>query len=328
MVTIRDVAKRAGVAPSTASRAMHNNKSISEETRKKVRQAMEELNYRPSFVAQNLANQSSNTVGVILPANEDKISENPFFIKILQGINSVCEQEDYIISIATSNEVTKLIANIDNLIMRGNVKKFIFLYSIPDDPVLEYIKKQTDIEYVVIGEASEQTACVNNDNFQASYDATKYLQTKGYKKSIFVCTDLCENVQSERFKGYCKCLQESNINPTVAIIDMKATDENILKQIKSVFIENPQIDSIVAYDDLLAVKFLNIIASMSEMRKMGIIGFNNSLFANICEPSLSSIELFPKELGLEAAKLVIQSQNRQVKIKHEIIERNSTLTLI
>ena len=58
MATIKDVAKRAGVSPSTASRAMHDSPLISEETKDKVRQAMKELDYSPNFAAQNLANQT------------------------------------------------------------------------------------------------------------------------------------------------------------------------------------------------------------------------------------------------------------------------------
>ena len=90
MATIKDVAKRAGVSPSTASRAMHDSPLISEETKDKVRQAMKELDYSPNFAAQNLANQTSNTIGVILPAREEAVGDNPFFIQIIQGFDLQC----------------------------------------------------------------------------------------------------------------------------------------------------------------------------------------------------------------------------------------------
>ena len=79
MATIKDVAKRAGVSPSTASRAMHDSPLISEETKDKVRQAMKELDYSPNFAAQNLANQTSNTIGVILPAREEAVGIIRFY---------------------------------------------------------------------------------------------------------------------------------------------------------------------------------------------------------------------------------------------------------
>ena len=66
MTTIRDVAKLAGVSPSTASRVLHDSDMISEATKKKVRQAMKELDYSPNYLAQNLANKSNNMIGIVL----------------------------------------------------------------------------------------------------------------------------------------------------------------------------------------------------------------------------------------------------------------------
>ena len=101
MATIKDVARLAGVSPSTASRAMHDSSLISEETKQRVRKAMAKLDYSPNFAAQNLANKSSNMIGVILPAREDSVGDNPFFIQIIQGLATICNAHDYMVSVAT-----------------------------------------------------------------------------------------------------------------------------------------------------------------------------------------------------------------------------------
>ena len=75
MTTIRDVAKLAGVSPSTASRAMHDSNLISDKTKEKVRKAMEELNFSPNYAAQSLANRFSKTIGVILPIKEESVGQ-------------------------------------------------------------------------------------------------------------------------------------------------------------------------------------------------------------------------------------------------------------
>ena len=80
MVTIKDVAALAGVSTSTASRAMHNNKVISDETKQLVFNAMKELGYEPNYAARNLANKTSNTIGVILPVAGPEIFQNPFYV--------------------------------------------------------------------------------------------------------------------------------------------------------------------------------------------------------------------------------------------------------
>ena len=85
MATIKDVAREAGVSPSTVSRTLHDSSLISRETKEKIWQAMKKLNYSPNFAAQNLANNTSNIIGVILPPNEESVANNPFFGQILQG---------------------------------------------------------------------------------------------------------------------------------------------------------------------------------------------------------------------------------------------------
>lgn len=88
MVTIKDVAKLAGVSASTASRVLHDNSMISEATKTKVRQAMEELNYSPNYSAQNLVKRDSNMVGIVLPVreNHESLGNNPFSCRLSKGL--------------------------------------------------------------------------------------------------------------------------------------------------------------------------------------------------------------------------------------------------
>lgn len=86
MVTIKDVAALAGVSTSTASRAMHNNKVISDETKQLVFNAMKELGYEPNYAARNLANKTSNTIGVILPVAGPEIFKILSLWKLSEGL--------------------------------------------------------------------------------------------------------------------------------------------------------------------------------------------------------------------------------------------------
>ena len=78
-ITIKEVAKLAGVPPSTVSRTCSNHPAISEKTKEKVRKAMAELGYEPNFQASNLVSKNSKTIGVILPVAENKLYQNSFF---------------------------------------------------------------------------------------------------------------------------------------------------------------------------------------------------------------------------------------------------------
>ena len=102
MATIKDVAKKAGVSPSTVSRTLKDNPAISEETKIKVRAAMDELGYVPNIAAQVLATGLTHSLGVILPplTNRENISQ-PFYMEILTAINEEASCNSQVVSIAT-----------------------------------------------------------------------------------------------------------------------------------------------------------------------------------------------------------------------------------
>lgn len=330
MATIKDVAKRAGVSPSTASRAMHDSPLISKQTKDKVRQAMKELDYSPNFAAQNLANQTSNTIGVILPAREDAVGDNPFYIQLIQGLSTVCNEHDHLVAVASGQTEQELIKNIETMIKRGNITRFVFLYSKADDQVLAYIRQQRAIHYVVIGSPYTEKAAtcyVDNDNFQAGYDATEFLLNKGVTQLVYVYTNLDEKVQNARFKGYQAALAK---NKHLGAAWELQEDENVAgARLQELVNQAPGRLGVIACDDIVAIELqhlsdLNAIAP----EKLALLGFNNSLLAKTARPALTSVEIFPRLLGAKAASLVIptadQGDSRQVIVPHQIIERAST----
>lgn len=143
MVTIKDVAKLAGVSASTASRAINDNHMISQATKERVRKAMEALDYSPNYSAQNLVKRQSNAVGIILPVrvSQDSLGNNPFFMQIIQGIAGVCTDNGYMVSLATGRSDDELLKNVQNMIRSGHIGKLIFLYSKTDDKVFDFVKK-------------------------------------------------------------------------------------------------------------------------------------------------------------------------------------------
>ena len=337
MATIKDVAKRAGVSPSTASRAMHDSPLISEETKDKVRQAMKELDYSPNFAAQNLANQTSNTIGVILPAREEAVGDNPFFIQIIQGLASICNAHDQLVSVASGQTTEELIKNIETMIKRGNITRFVFVYSQANDPVLEFIKQHSKIHYVVIGSpyTDKETTCyVDNDNFKAGYDATKFLLDKGATRIVYAHTNLAEKVQNARYKGYLAALSAADIAELPLCLSTVRDDEiKNAQALGQMMAETGGKVGIVACDDILAIEIQHLCDICEiEQSELALLGFNNSLLAKTARPALTSVEIFPRFLGSEAAALAINTkendnlklETNHVVVPHKIVERAST----
>lgn len=328
MATIKDVAHEAGVSPSTVSRALHDSSLISQKTKKRIWDAMRKLNYSPNFAAQNLANNTSNIIGVILPPDEESVANNPFFSQILQGIASVCNQQAYMVSLATGKDNVELIKNIQMMMERGRVERFIVTFSQQSDDVQKYLN-QNDAQYVLIGEPSKniaETRYVNNDNVAAGKDATEYLLSKGYQHPAYIYDDMEEMVQKDRFIGYSHAMKEKGKAPLSYQIKKEHTKDEL-----QLFIDqHPEVDSMMACDDIMGVTLQNGLLSLHQnLIDYGIISFNNSLFARASHPTLTSVEIFPTSLGMEAATLVLNiddhcSDFSHVVIPHKIIEREST----
>ena len=152
-ITIKDVAKLAGVSPSTVSRTCTNHPSISKQTKAKVRKAMQELGYEPNFQASNLATRNSRTIGIILPDSESEVYQNSFYLEAIRGIGQFCNQKQYMNTLITGSNEKEVLQVIKTMLNSGRVDGFIVLYSKRDDEVLDYLY-DNGITYVLVGKAT------------------------------------------------------------------------------------------------------------------------------------------------------------------------------
>lgn len=333
MVTIKDVAKLAGVSASTASRVLHDSPMISSATKERVRKAMTELNYSPNFSAQNLVKQRSNTVAIVLPVREipQHLGNNPFFMQIIQGITGVCSRERFMVSLATGQTQEELLSSVRVLMQSGRVDKFIFLYAKEEDGVYQLVRANAESKCVIVGydptKSHPQTFFVDTDNHQAGRDAVTFLLKKGYQMPVYVCTDLSEMVQESRFKGYEMTMSANGRVPLCLRLPHGEVSFNT-EHLKAFLQTNQGIDAFVCCDDMTAIYLLRLLKALQVPSLFGIISFNNSLLAELESPSLTSVDIFPYDLGEAAAELLFEQKEhhalKKVIIPHSIVERQST----
>ena len=331
MATIKDVAQRAGVSPSTASRAMHGSKIISKPTRDKVVKAARELNYAPDFNAQNLATKASNTIGVVLPVDHHEIFSNPFFLEMIRGINEVCSKNGSMTTLATGISSDELVHNIDVMIAQGHIRNFILLYSEKDDPVVARLN-HFNVQYVVIGKPYQEvnkTSYVDNDNIQAGTDAAQYLLDRGHRRICFLYSDLTKMVQSDRILGYQRAMMQQQL-PNNMLEERFENHAEGVKALHEFFKQYPDVTGFVAVDDMLALKLQQVLHNDPEwkIKQFSLIGFNNSIFSDLAHPTLTSIAVFPQRLGEEAAKIAMADHptdelSTAVIVPHQIVKRHS-----
>lgn len=332
-VTIKDVAREVGVAPSTVSRALKDHPSISEETKERVRKAMDKLGYVPNVAARNLASNLSNAVGVILPALGTKDKEsNPFYLEVIAAINEEASHHQMTVSLATGENQEELLKNVQLMYRQKRVDGFILLYVREDDQVLDYLVDQ-HVPFTIIGQPYKyhnEASCVDNDNQILGRTATQYLIDKGHSNVLFVTNTENENFFKERYLGYRRCLKEQNLKVLDYSVLKEASDFLALKD----KITSSQVSACIAIDDMFALRLIQFIQlnDWSVPDDISVISFNNSIFSTLIHPYITSIDVNSKELGHLALQEFLEqlkktdSVKKRIIIPHRLIERETVIS--
>lgn len=333
-VTIKDVAALAGVSPSTVSRTCKNNPSISEETKERVRKAMAELGYEPNFQASNLASQNSRTIGIILPASAKEVYENSFYLEAIQGISHYCNGRQYMTTIVTGQDEAEILNAVRSMSRSGKVDGFIILYSKKEDPVIDYLFNE-GLLYILIGKATQytnQTIYIDNDNLLAGREAAEYLYQLGHRRIAYLGSDSSLMFSADRKAGYQLALASHQlpVRPEYCV-EVKNVSENNEEAIRGLLMQKDRPTAILVSDDILAVSLERVCLEnhLAIPEDLSIISFNNSLFARLTSPQLTSIDIGAGQLGSEAASQIINHIENpnllatKIIVPHHLIERDS-----
>lgn len=328
--TIKDVAKLAGVSPSTVSRVISNSSRISDATKTRVYEAMKVLNYKPNIIARSLANKSTKTLGLILPDTDEHNALNPFFIQLMRGVSFYAQKRGYYILYAYASERQDRLSVVQDMIDSRWVDGIILANSESEDSAIEYLKK-IEKPFVVVGRPQEKDDIlwVDNDNFHAMYEVVNRLIRRGNKHIAFIGGSSNYTVTRDRFDGYKLALENRGIQIDDKLVVYTDFDEDHGYEAAKKILENYHVDAFATTDDLLAFGALKALKFLKKGR-MDVVGFNNTLLAEYFKPTLSSVDIRSEELGHHAAKLLIDYLNNEERklynyiVDTAFIEREST----
>ena len=328
-VTIKDIAKAAGVSPSTVSRTLNNHYSISEETKAKIRTIMDEMGY-----VTNKAPENVKTIGVVFPKSESYTYENPFYLETLRGISLICNQRHYIMTIVTGDDDKELLASIRNT----NADGYIFLYSDLDDKLINYMYDHF-ILFVLIGKATtlvNETLCVDTDNIHAAYEAVNYLVSMGHKNIAYLGIDEKRVFSIDRKTGYIQAMNEHQLDiKDNYILELSTKNTYIHKKIVQLLKMDDHPTAFITCDDIRGIMLERLVreAGLSVPNDISIVSFNNTLFARLMNPPLTSFDVNAKQLGVEAANQLIKHIENpdlfatRIIVPYILMKRDSVLNL-
>ena len=338
-VTIKDVAKLAGVSPSTVSRVCNGNPAISRETRERVQKAMEELGYELPSGSETQGVQAIKTIGIVLPPSDRETYENTFYLKAIRGISQVCNQRQVASTVVTGKDYEEILHSIQILHRSGTVDGFILLYSKKNDIVIDYLCDQ-GLLYVIVGKASElsgQTICIDNDNLLAGREAADYLYSLGHRRIGYVGSKNDFVYASDRRAGYqlSLLLHELPVRPDHCV-EMEHVNSDGTNALQALLQQADRPTAFVVSDDMLALALERVCVQMqlSIPEDISIIAFNNSLYAQLASPQLTAVDINSYRLGQEAAHQIINHAENpnllatKIVVPHRIVERSSCRKLL
>jgi DNA-binding LacI/PurR family transcriptional regulator len=311
-VTIKDIAKMLGISKSTVSRALSEHSDVNTETRKKILEVAQKLNYQPNTIALNLKQQRTNTIGVIIPE-----TMNRFFSKATAGIQRIANLAGYNIIICQSDE--SLLSEKNNL--RSLIAARV-------DGVLISVSEETDhndhfdsllqkkIPVVFFDRIVEglNTSNVITDNYEIALEGTEHLIEQGCKRIAWVSGPQHLYNSKNRLEGYKYALTKHGIPVQEEYIISSHFKGGNVEEYTHYLLNLPHPpDGIFAINDYAAIEMIHIIKKhgLQVPKDIAILGFNNERIGRFIEPSLSTIDLSAYDMGAAAAEILIE------QIKHE-----------
>lgn len=296
-ITLKDIARMAGVAESTVSRALNNKPGVGEQTRKKILQLARQNNYRPNQLARGLAVNKTNMIAVILSE-----MDSPGNIEIVKSIEKAAEKNNYQIILCNTNQQEKKEKSYLSLLESNQVDGAIFVGGkLVSSSLLKASFSQKN-KIVLVNRFSEENffPSVLTDYSRGVYKAVKHLLKEGFKKIALISGDQNDLIAEEKISGYQAALKDSALAFKKELIFRANPDRNsgyntFLEIIKA----DPIPDAFITTNELLTIGLVEAI-------KMGgffipadfaVIGYGDNILTEIVDPALTVIREPAAELG-------------------------------
>lgn len=334
-VTIKDIAKMAGVSPTTVSNVINDRSAkAKEETKQRIMKLVEEYNYQPNAIARGLVKGRSKMIGVMLSD-----ITNPYFSQLIDGIEEVASKSGYSILVCnTHNDANKEEKYID--IMKQYCVEGIIFTSCAIKKS-EHLQALVNAHYPMVTidkriDGFEEVFNVSVDNYISGYLATKYLIDLGHKNIGCITGQLWASNAVDRLNGYKKAMEDYNLPIDESYIYSSKFDMKTGIDGANYFFENnKEITGIVACGDIIGYGIYKAAndANISIPKDLSVIGIDDIFFSDVITPGLTTLKQPIDELAVQATDTLLsliegkKVENKSYSYEAKLIVRSSTKEL-
>lgn len=333
--TLKDVAKKAGVAISTASVVLNapaDGKFVSDRLRLRVMQAARQLNYLPNIPARRMKGKGGKTLAILVPQ-----FENFFFNRIVIGAESYANANDYTLSIYSTFDLEQKELKFIQTLISLQVDGVLIAPAMYDSQSVAMLREM-GIPYVVVDRpvAGNGYDLVVVDNYLAAYQGTQYLIEQGHRRMALFGWRSDLSTITDRVKGFLDAAYDAGIDPAdVAVFESERTREaggNLARQA----LKDGRFTAVFAAYHPIGEGVIDALRFLGKRipDDVSVLIYGNPIWASITTPGFSSLVQPDLELGRKAAELIIdQLENpghvcREYSLQAQLLRRESVKTIL
>jgi len=305
-VSIKDIAKAAGVSHSTVSRALSDSSLVSDETKARVQRLAREMGYSPNALARSLVTRQTHTVGVVVTTIAD-----PFIAEVVQGIEATAHDHGFTSILCNSGaEPEREIAAVE-MLRSKRVDGVIVTSSRVGALYLEHLER-IGVPIVLINNHNEQrgryTFTVTVDNRHGGYLATQHLIELEHRRIAYVTAPADHSSDLDRMTGYRQALGQAGIEPDARlIIPGNGRADGGERALEALLALDDRPSGVFCYNDMTAIGLIHAArrAGLSVPVDLAVVGFDDIPFATYFYPPLTTVAQPKVEMGQRAMKMAL-----------------------
>ena len=324
-VTIKDVAREAGVSIATVSKVINNKPSISESTRSHVLEVMKKMNYRPNARASNFARKCSANIVFLAVTEPHTAFSNPHMFEIVCGAQAVIHRKKFNFSFLGVSDKDAACQEAADIIGRKTADGILIHGSATSRPLVDFLVK-TGFPHDFIGRPPfSNTACwIDINNHVSGHLATKYLNECGYTHIAFIGGPKSDEISRHRLQGFVSSMHILGLEVPDSCIKYgtysKQSGYNMMEELlRGSFLP----DAVICEDNQIAMGAASALQKhgMSIPEDIGMITFDNYPLSQLIDPPLTVVDINVNKMGQQAADILMK------KIKTPFLSMQSFTTI-
>ncbi|MBM3708129.1 MAG: LacI family transcriptional regulator [Actinobacteria bacterium] len=310
-ITIKDIAKEAGVSVATVSNVLNEKSFVNAEMAEKVKKVISKYNFRSNISASVLRKKASKLIGIIIPD-----SSNLVFSQIGKEIEIDLSDYNYNVVICNSNYNEKKEMNYIDVLLSRNIDGLIIVPSTENISIFKNIKNE-NIPIVVIDRLIEglKADFVMSNNYNVMIEVVDYLAGLGHKRIAYINREVDLYHSIKRFEGFQDGLKKNSLNFNKKLITGDgglSFEDGYLEMLKFIKMDSSvRPTAVIAFNDIVAIGAIRAIKDNNYKvpQDFSIVGFDNIFFDEFLETRLTSVTSNKKEMAKLSVKLLLERIN-------------------